>query len=142
MPIKIPKKGSIDRRSSADMGHRGSECPTIAQLLAVIAEYNKAHELDLAELNNGAVVHGANEFLENLYFAAASAARALRPIMSVELGVRSLNLGDRSSEMGDGKRGFPRIIPQVLGSVEQSSTAAGIPTANSELPTSARGGHQ
>lgn len=65
---------------------KSAECPTVGQLLDVIREYNRAHELDLAEHQAGAVdANIRNEFLEDLYFAAAGAAKALRPAMQVEL---------------------------------------------------------
>jgi len=62
--------------------------PSITQLLAVISEYNRAHELDLAELHAGAV-NGAvkNDFLENLYLAASAAAATLRPVVEASAAV-------------------------------------------------------
>lgn len=80
--------GNVERRTStAERRSSGSsKTPTIAQLLAVIAEYNRAHELDLAEAARGGITAGGkNEFLEELYFAAAKAAKALRPVMEVKL---------------------------------------------------------
>jgi len=123
-------------KKAKEEADRGDARPTISELLEVIREYNRAHELDLQELNTGAVPAGKNEFLEDLYFAAAGAARALRPIMQVELSTVARVEG-RGSRVEEGEHRTansqqptssrmgrtPRIIPQTLGSVGQSPTA-------------------
>ena len=55
---------------------------TVAELIAVIAEFNRAHDLDLKhKLPAGT----PNPLLDNLYIAATAAAKSLQPFMAVEV---------------------------------------------------------
>ncbi len=56
---------------------------TVNDLIAVIAESNKAHDF---AFKIGAIKPGiANPLLDNLYIAATHAAKALQPLMQVEV---------------------------------------------------------
>jgi len=58
---------------------------TVAELIAVVAESNKAHDfaLKMGALKPGVKV--SNPLLDNLYVAATHAAKSLQPFMQVEI---------------------------------------------------------
>ena len=64
---------------------------TVAELLAVIAECNKAHDfaLKIGALKPGLTVK--NPFLDALYVAATNAAVSLAPLMKVEVATKPIN---------------------------------------------------
>lgn len=60
--------------------------PTVQQLVDIIAEYNKARELELRNLGNRAVpADYKNPLMEKLYDAACLAADNLKPALTVPI---------------------------------------------------------
>jgi len=58
-----------------------AKTPSIQQLIDVVNAFNTAHELDLRH----AAPPAKNPLMDDLYDAAAAAAKALKPLMVVEL---------------------------------------------------------
>lgn len=64
-----------------------SKKPSIQQLIEVVNAFNKAHELDLRHVTETAK---QNPLMDDLYDAAAAAAKSLKPLMVVEINPRKV----------------------------------------------------
>lgn len=81
---KTASSPALSRTSASQPAEREKKRPalaSVAELTAVIAEFNRAHDLDLRDVR---AAGQPNEFLDELYQAASSAARRLRRKLRVE----------------------------------------------------------